>query len=181
MHRRNISCLRAMFRYPRATHSLPGRAQLLPMLRSFDLPSSSMLYRAWRTRSPVRFIDGSALIADAEPISTALLGFTCPSQYCSCPRALGCFHRSGPTCRFAYPASTVFAEESAAQPSHPPSKAADHGGSPRLLGRTREQSVPVDRVNFRQADAAMGFASCRFLETYWPTRFRSAHPPAEHD
>lgn len=115
--------------------------------------------------SPVRFIDGSALIADAEPISTALLGFTCPSQFCSCPRALQCFHQRGPTCRFAYPASTVFVEESTAQPSHPPSKAADHGGSPRLLGRTREQSVPVDRVNFRQADAAMGFASCRFSGT----------------
>jgi hypothetical protein len=94
---------------------------------------------------------------------------------------LMCFHRDGPTCRFAYPASTVFAEESAAQLSHPLSKAADHGGSLRLLGRTREQSVPVDHVNSRQADTAIGFASCRFLETYWPTRFRSAHPPAEQD
>jgi hypothetical protein len=100
-----------------------------------------------------------------EPTSTALLGFTYPSQYCSCSRAPGCFHRSGPTCRFAYPASTVFVEGSVAPPSHPLSQAADHGGSPRLLGRTREQSVPVDRVTSRQADAAMGFASCRFSGT----------------
>jgi hypothetical protein len=100
-----------------------------------------------------------------EPTSTTLLGFTYPSQYCSCSRAPRCFHRSGPTCRFAYPASTVFVEGSVAPPSHPLSQAADHGGSPRLLGRTREQSVPVDRVTSRQADAAMGFASCRFSGT----------------
>jgi hypothetical protein len=122
-------------------------------------------------RSPVRFIDGSALVADAEPISTALLGFTCPSQCCSCPRAPGCFHRSGPTCRFAYPASTVFVEESAAQPSHPPSKAANHGGSPRLLGRTREQSVPVDRGTFDRPMLPWALPLAGFWRPFGPRDF----------
>jgi len=165
MHRRNIFSLRAMFRYPRATHSLPGQTQLLPMRRSFDLAPSQTSHRGLIyaiARSIHRWFSTHC---QTEPTSTALLGFTCPSQYCSCSRALGCYHRSSPTCRFAYPASTVFVEGSVAPPSHPLSQAADHGGSPRLLGRTREQSVPVDRVTSRQADAAMGFASCRFSGT----------------
>lgn len=64
MHRRNIFNLRAMFRYPRATHSLPGQTQLLSMRRSFDLLPSTTLHRACETRSPARFIDGSTLVAE---------------------------------------------------------------------------------------------------------------------
>jgi len=95
-------------------------------------------------------------------------GVSCSPQYCSCHRALACYHGSGPTCRFSISASTVFVEGSGAQPSNPLSQAADHGNSPRLLGRTRRQSVRLGR-NARHAVTALSFASCRSSETDWPT------------
>jgi hypothetical protein len=82
MHRRNIFMLRAMYRYPRATLSLPGRAQLLSMFRLVrSAHSSATLHHCLRDEiESLDSIDGSARIADTEPFSTALLGFRCPSQ-----------------------------------------------------------------------------------------------------
>jgi hypothetical protein len=59
--------------------------------------SCERLTRCHRSRSAGEL----HILSAVQTIPTALLGLQYSSQSYSCLRALGCFHRSGPTCRFA--------------------------------------------------------------------------------
>jgi len=80
--------------------------------------------------------------------------------------AEGVVHRSGPTCRFAMSASTVFVEGSVAQPSIP-TFAGDRSRD--FAAASGENPPAVRACQIQHADAALSFASCRFLETDRPT------------
>jgi hypothetical protein len=180
MHRRNIFNLRAMFRYPRATHSLPGQTQLLSMRRSFDLSPSTTLHRACETRSSA--LD-SSMVQHSLPNRTdfdGAPGVHIPFAVLFLFAGARVFPPERPHLPFRVPRLDRF-RRGISRPTITPTFAggrsrgfaAAPGENPRAVRSCRSCDVTTGRC-------CHGLCLLQvFGDLVGPARFRSAHPPAE--